>query len=150
MVLSGSEDGQGFPDNPWNSPAFGVSKILFPWQTSGLKAMACNASASATMGQLQSCRIVRRALWAALVRTTPHPKINASAPERICPTTRGSGNAAAQGTVMRSGEYPDTMSAARRGATIIARSAPALRAARALKARQPAYLSLPPAITTRP
>src|SRR5213592_933916 len=60
-------------ERTWNSPTFGVSKILFPWQTSGLKAMACSASASATMGRLEFCRIARRALWSAIVRTTPHP-----------------------------------------------------------------------------
>src|SRR5437870_13871040 len=104
MVLSCSEDDQGLFESTWNSPTFGVSKILFPWQTSGLKAMACSASASATMGRLDSCRIATRALWAAMVRTTPHPKINASAPDKNCPTTWGSGNDDAQGTVRRSGE----------------------------------------------
>src|SRR5207247_8687466 len=115
MVLSCSEVGQGLFESTWNSPAFGVSKILFPWQTSGLKARACNASASATMGQLESCRIATRALWATSVLKTPHPKINASAPERSYPTTGCSGDGYAQGAVMMSGELECAMATERRG-----------------------------------
>src|SRR5207245_7720378 len=83
------------------------------------------------------------------VLVTPHPMTSESAFSSNSIAIFGSGNGESQGTVMRSGEYPATISAARRGATTIARSAPARNAASELKARQPAYRSLPPQPTTR-
>ena len=90
------------------------------------------------------------ALWAALVRVTPHPMISESARDKNSRATLGSGYGVAHGAVIRSGEYSATMSAARRDAMMIERSAPARRAASPLKARHPAYWSLPPAMMTRP
>src|SRR5690349_3947012 len=103
-ALSFSEEGQLFLDRTRNSPAFGVSRIFFPRQTLGFEAIACNASASATIGRLESPRIARRALCASRVLTTPHPRTSASALELKSLTILGSGKAEAQATVMRSGE----------------------------------------------
>ena len=142
--------GQGLFERTWYSPAFGVRSACFPLIVSGVAAMAWRASASRTIGVLHRWMMSRSARCDSRVLVTPHPMTSESAFSTNSIAMSGSGKGESQGTVMRSGEYPATMSAARLGATTMARSAPARKAASALKAKQPAYRSLPPQMTTRP
>src|SRR2546425_3137097 len=138
VLLASAVGGQDLPDRTWYSPAFGVNNACFPLIDKAFVASAWSASASRTMGVLHLWIISSNALCDSGVRATPQPKTSASAFSSNSIATFGSGKDESQGTVIRSGEYPATMSAACRGATTIARSAPARKAARELNARQPA------------
>src|SRR5438093_3580404 len=123
VLLASAVGGQDLPDRTWYSPAFGVNNTCFPLIEARFVARSWSASASRTIGVLHLRTISSNAPCDSGVLVTPQPTTSASAFSSNSIAMFGSGKDESQGTVIRSGEYPETISAARRGATNLARSA---------------------------
>src|SRR6267143_3118995 len=110
VLLASVVGGQDVPDRTWYSPAFGVNNTCFPLIDVTLAARAWSASASRTMGLLHLWIISSNALCDSVVLVTPQPKTSASAFSSNSIATFGSGKDESQGTVIRSGADPATLS----------------------------------------